>query len=78
MSWLRDSVRYPSVSPIILRPIGCPLRHFLLFPSILSISDVSVNLGVVAYAVIEASGGAIMPYGGVMKRKGGGARAKSR
>ena len=77
VSWLRHNIRYPSASPVILRPIGLPLRHFLLFPSTLSISDIGVNLGVVAYAVMEASGGAIISYGGVVKRKGGGARAES-
>ena len=78
VSWLRDSVRYPSASPAILRPISHPLRRFLLFPSILSILDISVNLRVITYAVIKASGGAIIPYGGVIKRKGGRVRVKSR
>ena len=58
--------------------MGCPLRRFLLFPFILSILDVGVNLGVVAYVIMEASGGTIMPYRGVVNRKGGGAGAKSR
>ena len=54
------------------------LRRFLLFPSTLSVSNIGVNLGAVAYAVVEASGGAIISCGNVMKRKGGGARVKSR
>ena len=77
VSWLRDNIRYPSASPAILKPIGYPLRHFLLFPSTLSISDIGVNLGAMAYAVVEANGGAIMSYRSVMKRKGGRVRAKS-
>ena len=77
MSWLRDSVCYLNVLSIILRPIGCPLCRFLLFPFTFSISDIGVNLGVMAYAVVEASGGVIMSYRSVIKRKGGGARAES-
>ena len=62
-----------------MRSISRPLRgRFLLFPSTLSILDIGVNLGAMAYAVIEASGGAIMSYEGAMKRKGGRARAESR
>ena len=78
MSWLRDSIRYPGASPVILRPVGRPLRRFLLFPSTLSISDRGVNLGAVACAIVEASGGVIISYKGVVKRKGGGAGAESR
>ena len=78
VSWLRDSIRYPNVSPIILRPIGRPLRRFLLFPSTLFISDIGVNLGAITYVIIKASGGAIISYGGVIKRKGGRVRAESR
>ena len=77
VSWLRDSIRCSGVSPAILRPVGLPLRHFLLFPSTLFVSDIGVNLGAMACAVVEASGGAIMSYGSVVKRKGGGVRVKS-
>ena len=43
----------------------------------LFILDIGVNLGVMAYAVIEASGRVIISYRGVMKRKGGRVRVKS-